>query len=298
MPKTIVCLANGTWSERASGHATNVVLLCDMLGDTDKTRQVVKYDNGVGTGVFRLTGGALGVGLSANVRELYHFVAENYEPGDRVALFGFSCGAFTVRSLAGMIGTCGILKAPTDASVSAVFKAFKSRRRTDDLTFDTHGPQSRTAVHVIGVWDTVGALGVPFELPNRLNPWSHHFHDTSLSCHVPFAFQALAVDETRKVFAPTRWTNVPVPSQVVEQVWFVGAHSNVGGGLESRDLSDISLKWMCDKLQQHPAQVHFKPGEPAGLAPDEKGPIHQSRSGFYRLWPVHHRKIPDGAPVH
>lgn len=269
-----------------------------MLDDTYKTHQVVKYADGVGTGVFRLTGGALGVGLSANVRELYHFVAENYEPGDRVALFGFSRGAFTVRSLVGMIGTCGILKTPTKDTVAAVFKTFKSRRRTDNLACDTHGPQSRTAVHVIGVWDTVGALGVPFELLNRLNPWSHHFHDTSLSCHVPFAFQALAIDETRKVFAPTRWTNVPVPSRVVEQVWFVGAHSNVGGSLEIRALSDISLKWMCDQLQWRPTQVYFKPGEPAALAPDETCPIDQSRSGFYRLWPVHRRCIPAGAPVH
>lgn len=97
MPKTIVCLANGTWNERALGHDTNVESLCNML-EHDTDRQVAEYADGVGTGVFRLTCGALGVGLSANVRELYHFVAENYEPGDRVALFGFSRAPVTSRS--------------------------------------------------------------------------------------------------------------------------------------------------------------------------------------------------------
>ena len=159
-------------------------------------------------------------------------------------------------------------------------------------------------IYFIGVWDTVGALGIPDYVPgwgllSRVTSrWQElwGFHDTQLSSHVKFAYQALSVDEKRRPFAPTLWTGQPAPGQTVEQVWFAGVHSEVGGGSSDHALSDIALLWMVDRARE--VGLEIKPGRlTAGaldaadvpITPSYAGPIVDSRRGFYKLLPAYHR---------
>lgn len=195
-------------------------------------------------------GGGFGVGLSKNIEDGYRFLLHNYEDGDELFLFGFSRGAYTARSLAGLIRNCGLLKkihadrfpeayqlyrsfdAPPDSAIASQFR--NDYCRQPEITF-------------IGVWDTVGALGIPICFLDQLARKKHEFHDVRLSSHVKYAYQALAIDERRKPFVPAIWQTKPAASQTVEQVWFAGVHSNIGGGYRDTGLSDLSFLWMTEK---------------------------------------------------
>jgi hypothetical protein len=156
------------------------------------------------------------------------------------------------------------------------------------------------------VWDTVGALGIPGlrgPLVERL--WG--FHDTTLGRHVRFAYQALAIDEERSLFQPTLWEQQPdATGQTLQQVWFSGVHSDVGGGYPDASLAEVPLMWMTERARE--CGLSFEPallqrrtraaggvlGEPAeALAPDPLGPLHDSRAGFYRLLPRRRRPLVD-----
>lgn len=218
------------------------------------------YDRGVGTNWYdRVAGGAFGVGLSRKIREGYQFLSDTYEDGDEVFVFGFSRGAYTARSFVGMIRNCGLL--PRGASgngpdSSELLEAYELYRTRDE------GPESERAKHFretkqapvipirfLGVWDTVGALGVPLESFAEFNKQQFEFHDTELSGIVQNAFHAIAVDEHRDPYKVTLWAPVTKLDQTIEQRWFVGAHADVGGGYTSRVLSDITLNWMQTKAQ-------------------------------------------------
>lgn len=220
--------------------------------------QVKWYDAGVGTNWYdRLPGGVFGVGLSQNIRDGYKFLSDTYDPGDHVFVLGFSRGAYTARSLVGMIRNCGLLPkglAGLNANSPQMMDAYNLyRHRGDDP--DSPGARAfraRTGAAVIkvkflGVWDTVGALGIPIEAFNDFNRAEFEFHDTELSGIVENAFHAVAVDEHREPYRVTLWVPKEKPNQVIEQRWFAGAHADVGGGYPSRALSDITLKWMQDK---------------------------------------------------
>jgi uncharacterized protein (DUF2235 family) len=254
------------------------------------------YDKGVGTRgsrVRRIIDGATGRGLSDNMLNAYRFLICNYEPGDEIYLFGFSRGAFTVRSLAGMIRNCGILHRNAADKVGQAFGIYSSRR------FDTHPRMVEATmfrktysvcdlipIKFMGVWDTVGALGNPLML-NGIFTKRHSFHDHKLSSKVEHAYHAVAIDEKRRHFQAALWEKDPADThQTMEQVWFIGVHSNVGGGYTTTGLSDIALEWMADKA------------ESAGLALDGlsyntdylQEPA-DSRTGFYKLVPPYYRKI-------
>jgi uncharacterized protein (DUF2235 family) len=220
---------------------------------------------GTGNGLDHWLGGALGAGLEAHLYEAYRFLVANYAPGDEIYLFGFSRGAFTARSLAGLVRNAGILSRSHIDQYDNAIALY--RRRADDPKSTTarehrerYAIEPFTPVHFIGVWDTVGALGIPHPAFTR----KYEFHDTELSGAVHHAYHALAIDEHRKPYAATLWTNKPkrlyeYPGdgiaqqdalQVIEQVWFPGAHSDVGGGYGSRhtpNLSDLTLDWMMTK---------------------------------------------------
>jgi hypothetical protein len=160
-------------------------------------------------------------------------------------------------------------------------------------------------IYFIGVWDTVGALGIPTDLPGwewlsrRLHGWETlwGFHDTRLSSHVKYAYHALAIDETREAFKPTLWTQDPdAAGQTLEQVWFSGVHTEVGGGSNNSALSDISLLWMIEKGKA--CGLEFKPdfltpggsdGADGRVAPNYGGPIVNSRHGFWAAQHPYHR---------
>jgi hypothetical protein len=218
------------------------------------------------TGVLRQgrRGGAFGAGLSRNVLDAYRFLVHTYEPGDRLYLFGFSRGAFTARSLAGLIRNCGIPRpehADRIGEAWALYRSRASRPTSVAATLFRRAYSYETEIRFIGVWDTVGALGIP-ALPgprpfrwlvNRFNRrWS--FHDTELSSWVNGAFHALAIDEQRSAFAPTLWHQQPgafAKGQELKQVWFAGVHTDVGGGYPDSGLSDITLHWMVDHARAY-----------------------------------------------
>lgn len=212
------------------------------------------YDEGVGTGntVDQAIGGAVGLGLGANVQQAYRFLALNYEIGDRILMFGFSRGAFTVRSLAALVTLVGLLRKGDLDQMPKVWDYYRAKpddRRVDFL--DARWIEERRPdIDFVGVWDTVGALGIPGNLLGRIGRRRHEFHDVALGPKIKRAYHALAIDEHRSSFTPSIWdTKRTDCGQDVQQVWFVGAHSNVGGGYPDPVLSDQAFLWMVTKAR-------------------------------------------------
>jgi uncharacterized protein (DUF2235 family) len=256
MPKNIVFCADGTWDhpgESADGLPadTNVYKFFKALRQS--ATQTPCYDDGVGadgTPIDRLLGGAIGAELFGKIKDGYTAIARAYQDGDRIFLFGFSRGAYTVRSLAGMIAICG-LPGPgrfTDAATEEAFAAYRAgvQRRPLLDAFAARYDSRDVSIAVLGVWDTVGALGIPGGVFAGLDERLYGFLDTSLHADVEAAYHALAIDERRRPFVPTLWTTF-APGQEVEQVWFAGVHGDVGGGYAETGLSDITLGWMIAK---------------------------------------------------
>ena len=298
MKRLVVC-SDGTWNRADQAYhgqpcPTNVIKLSSRLANRDAAGvlQVISYDQGVGTGnaVDRFTGGAFGVGLADNILDAYRFLVANYEAGDEIYLFGFSRGAYTARSVAGMVRKCGILDR---RSVGKYHEAVALYRRRDDSADGDAARRFRaqhaingevpTPIRMIGVWDTVGALGIPLRGMRWLTRQDEQFHDVQLSRSVEFACHALAIEEHRKPFLPTLWQKRDGSQQRVEQVWFAGAHSDVGGGYAERGLSDIVLAWMIERATA--AGLAFDEGAMAArpLAPDPAMAAHDSRAWYYRL---------------
>ena len=301
--KHIVVCCDGTWNtpdhlDRGRVSPSNVVktALAVAAVRSDGTPQIVHYDRGVGTGMLdHLRGGAFGFGLSANILEAYRFLARRFEPGDALFLFGFSRGAYTARSLAGLIRNCGVPKTPSPDLIKTAYALY---RRRDDASHP-RGIEARlfrrmhaheTRIRCIGVWDTVGALGIPgggFRWLNRR--WA--FHDVDLSSTVDNAFQALAADEERKVFVPSLWRRQPGSNgQRLEQVWFAGAHSNIGGGYADPGLSDVAFLWMKQRAEECGLDFDAAVVRDA-TRPDPLGELRDSSVGVYRFLPRRRRPI-------
>ncbi len=255
MKRLVIC-CDGTWNRPDSAHVTNIEKIARTVhtdaNRTDKVHQLVFYLSGVGVGyrIDRVLGGAFGLGLFTNVLAGYRFLASNYEPGDEIFIFGFSRGAYTARSLGGMIGKVGLLT--RRALVAEKLPEAVGRYKQQDPTSGKYGQSAEefkrdfchqdTRVRFLGVFDTVGALGVPGALRKR-----HQFHDVTLSGIVECARHAIAVDEPRMKFEPCLWDAVAggtVDDPRVRQVWFEGCHSDVGGGYADTGLSDTALLWM------------------------------------------------------
>ncbi len=319
MGKRLVVCCDGTWNtpdQLSSGRPapTNVTKLALAVSPHDDAgiEQRTFYHPGVGTrSGEKLRGGLFGFGLSQDVRDAYRFLVTHFEPGDEIFFFGFSRGAFTARSTAGFVRNCGILQPDEADRVDEAYALYRSRTahpRGVQAQLFRHSFSTETRIRFIGVWDTVGALGVPLSGSRFLNFINrrYQFHDTALSTTVDAAYQALAIDEKRKPFRPAVWTKQPssVP-QDVEQVWFAGVHCNVGGGYADHALSDIALLWMVERASRNglavdPEKLMAGPfagdaGDPGAPAPDPLGTLDESRTGIYRLIPAWKRPI--GAAV-
>jgi uncharacterized protein (DUF2235 family) len=318
--RVVVC-CDGTWNEPDAAAPTNVARVAMGVAPADDTgtRQLLYYHPGVGTRRSeRVSGGMFGYGLSRNVRDCYRYIVDTYQPGDQLYFFGFSRGAYTARSTVGLINNCGILRPEHRDRLDDAYRLYKSR---DPLTH----PRARQGqlfrrsyswddadidIRFVGVWDTVGALGVPIDglpIPRVLKrQWC--FHDATLNDHVRYACQALAIDEKRGPFKPALWAKKPdaPKDQIVEQVWFAGDHCDVGGGHPAPQLSEIPLLWMVEHARGRGLAFkpdHFEPRdrEPVGprnetadedaVAPDPLGEIHDSRKHFYRLLPSNERRL-------
>ncbi|WP_242435763.1 DUF2235 domain-containing protein [Streptomyces sp. Root369] len=318
MAKRLVICCDGTWNLADQPSKTNVakVALAVRRRSAVGMEQRVYYHSGVGTNRReRLRGAAFGVGLSRNVLDAYRFLIHTYEPGDTLYLFGFSRGAFTARSLAGLVHNCGILRPEQAYRIDEAWALYRSRvdKPTSVAATLFRGAYAyETEIRFVGVWDTVGSLGIPVPAPGFLQPlvdrFNHRwaFHDTTLSKSVNGAFQALAVDEERSAFPPTLWRQDEdaAKGQELRQVWFSGVHTAVGGGEKDSGLSDITLLWMVRQAARY--DLEFDPcvlseQGPDAMVPDEcidfavqpnpMGPWDPSRKGFFRLFKPLHRPI-------
>lgn len=272
--RLVVC-TDGTWNDPAKDEPTNVYKIARAVQRTgeDGSPQVVYYHAGVGTGtdiVDRVIGGATGLGISKNIRDAYNFLMLNYQPDDQIFLFGFSRGAYTARSLAGLIRNAGILRPERGHLFRDAYELYRNRDRDAhpdapaSLRFRADNAYPDARIHFIGVWDTVGSLGVPLTFGPTLRKligapfgkkFLYEFHDVGLSSFVDHAYHAVAIDEKREPFRPTLWTVKPdsprAAGQSFEQRWFRGVHSNVGGGYAAAGLSDAALLWMAEAASRH-----------------------------------------------
>ena len=295
MKRLIVC-CDGTWQKLSSDYPTNVVKIAQAIkhqasGDIP---QIIFYDEGVGTGddlVDRIFGGAFGWGIDQNIQDAYRFLCLNYDQGDQIYLNGFSRGAYTVRSLAGLIYCSGLLHRHKIRETPTAYNLYRARdihpEHPDAIRF-----RQKNAVHLenntpvpitfLGCWDTVGSLGIPDLVPwlpvNRWINEKYKFHDTTLSPIIQNARHAVAIDEMRKVFDVTPMVKSSKNiAQNLRQVWFPGDHSCVGGGIEEQSgLSDGALKWMIDES-----------GVTDGINPNPKIAFDNKLQEIFKLTGVH-----------
>ena len=301
MSKNIVFCADGTWNHPHSpvlveDADTNVYKLYKTLAVTPS--QITFYDDGVGsdgTPIDRLLGGAIGLGLFQKIKDGYTAIAHVYEEGDGIFIFGFSRGAYTARSLAGMIAVCGLPTKNFDQKmVDVAFQAYRDKSQRDGLLASLANYSLFDAkITMIGVWDTVGALGIPGEL-FTFDDKTYSFLDTSLHHNVLHAYHALSIDERRSEFQPTLWTSAPASGQTLEQVWFAGVHCDVGGGYGETGLSDITLAWMLNKAVTHGLQVINAKYQSI----EAKHALDQVHESWTPVWGFPQRRvIPDSATI-
>ncbi|WP_433463418.1 DUF2235 domain-containing protein [Spirillospora sp. CA-128828] len=296
MRHLIMC-CDGTWNTPEMESVTNVRRLYNALDHTDEDghRQLSCYQPGVGTLRNRLLGGAFGLGLSDNVMDAYRWLVGEYRPGDRIWLFGFSRGAYTARSLAGMISSCGLIdttgtgEATVREKIRHVYDhGYRERgtgrrwRRGLAFRYDPDD-RERIPVHFVGVWDTVGSLGIPDYLGwlNLLDPSrGHDFHDLRLNPYIKHARHAVAMDERRAPYVPALWAEPFTPGQDVKQVWFPGSHKDVGGGHLRTGLSNGALQWMIDEVRGGELPLGFRKTMVDQIRPDPLDVLHDDDRGM------------------
>jgi uncharacterized protein (DUF2235 family) len=274
MPKNIVVCCDGTGNE-ISANLSNVLKLYRIVLKND--RQAVFYDPGIGTlsssdawSRFRSNAKQIfwlmtGYGLDQNILDAYSFLIDTYEDGDQVYLFGFSRGAYTIRAVAGFMYLIGLLDRNQKHLCGYALTAYK--RAAEEGQFDIGWrferimSTGRVPIRFMGVWDTVSSIIVP--RPDRLYiPSRQRLPYTATNPLVQVFRHAIAIDERRRMFRINRWTEPqeynPNPfgnaeRQDVKQAWFVGVHSDVGGGYseEESGLAKLPLKWMIDEAKEH-----------------------------------------------
>lgn len=293
MPKKLIVLMDGTWNtpheypETDGDCSTNVAILDGLITPRDQSgmEQRKHYISGVGTNWYdRLRGGAFGVGLSDKIKEGYEFLSRNHQPGDSIYIFGFSRGAYSARSLVGLIRNSGLLNPGHVDLIDEAYSLYRTRDQGADsanaIAFREKHSRA-TEIHFLGVWDTVGALGIPLDSFDWFNREYYQFHDTELSGIVRNAFHAVAVDEHREDYTAALWDPKFKPNQTVEQVWFSGAHANVGGGYANNSLSDLPLAWMIDKARG--CELAVNDPVPSPGSPDIVDSYGQFMAGAYKL---------------
>jgi uncharacterized protein (DUF2235 family) len=307
MKRLIVC-CDGTWQSLVSKYPSNVVKIAQAIapiGD-DGVPQIVFYNEGVGTGgdlLDTIGGGIFGWGLDRAIQHAYQFLCLNYEVGDRIYLFGFSRGAYTVRSLAGLIYNVGLLNRPHIRKTPEAYQFYQDRSEDTKPS----SPQAKAFrdrysqevdINFLGCWDTVGALGIPDQIPffpldNILNK-KYEFHDTRINRRIECARHAVAIDEKRKAFYVTPMLKSDrSDNQDLKQVWFPGGHGCVGGGTEAtRQLSDAALKWMLDEAIKTGLSCKFEPIE-GGIVLDPNIPFEDAPTGLFAPIETRIRQLSD-----
>lgn len=318
MARNIGIFSDGTGQAGGANpiNWTNVYRLFMATREADPAGQICFYDPGLGSnpdegeirGPFRrfkdLLAQATGYGITDNIIDCYAALLCAYRPGDRIFLFGFSRGAYTVRSLGGVLSLCGVpggfadvtrwdgfseaikveeVRALATSAVKDVYMIEDAAARAEAAVAfrQRHGTQP-APLFFVGVWDTVRALGFPGigSLPGR-----HKFHDAILNRQVAHGRHVLAIDENRQVFAPELWDEREAPQGQIRQVWFAGVHTDIGGGYGLQmGLSDLSLGWMVAEAQAIAHPLIVEPGLIAELRPDALGRQHDERKTSWLPW--------------
>ena len=322
MGKNIILFADGTGNKGGYTPDSNVYKMYNAIEIHNTTvPQYTFYDNGIGTSTnkyWRAITGAVGIGIKRNIVDLYTFLALHYVAGDKVFLFGFSRGAATIRAFCGFIAAVGLVngKDLNDADLKDytknAFKAYENHRldsqRAKDFYQHRHS-HGIIDIHFVGVWDTVSALGFPKrtdkmgislnilnlvfsgleKLSNKI--WPHQFYQYGLTDNIQFAHQALAIDDERTAFWPHVWDETGRAPDTVEQVWFSGMHSNVGGGYERQGMANVALHWMM--LRAEKQGITLKPGVRDQAHEDSNihGRLYNSRDGWAIYYRYHPRNI-------
>ena len=305
--KRLALYLDGTWNEVSDN--TNIWRFRALFSpkSADGCEQRAYYSAGLGTQFGeKIRGGLFGDGIDQAITSAYEWLIDNYADGDEIFIFGFSRGAYTARSLSGFISKCGLLQSGAPLGVNQLFKRY--RRSGENTIWHLKDEQSQgkadfsfeedwllkfsqaVPVKFVGVFDTVGALGVPFPGFHRLFGSAYEFLNTGLRQTNEFAFHAMAIDEHRKEFAPTLWSNQgatnakPRPIERTEQRWFIGAHANVGGGCFNDPLAQLPFNWLARKAES--LGLSFRPGFDAETNA-ANAPISDSYAefmwGLYRL---------------
>jgi uncharacterized protein (DUF2235 family) len=299
MKRIIIC-ADGTWNLRdqidedsGKRHPTNVTKVARAVRTRDRhgIDQVVFYHDGIGTRgpLDKITGGAFGTGMEENVRNLYRSIVYNFEPGDELFFFGFSRGAFTVRTLAGFMHRVGLIQKDDDYYLPEIYACYENNNGPGSPEWQkafrkVAGTRPCPAIKFIGVWDTVGALGAPGligKIAAVFNGNKYVHHDVQLNEAIENAFHALALDEHRKPFAPTLWTRPNGWSGNLEQAWFPGVHCNVGGGYSPDGLANEALHWIVEKAESF--GLEFDSTYLAPFLPCFNSKRHESMTFKFRL---------------
>lgn len=293
MANIVIC-ADGTWNrpeeDIEKDFPTNVLKLSRAINPSvNGVKQHVFYDWGLGSYHNSLSAGATGRGIHKNILDGYRYIVQNYNTDDKIFLFGFSRGAYTVRALCGLINNCGILKRPDARLVSEAWRIYKNplpknhpNGEASNVFRNTYCHISRK-VHFVGVWDTVGALGIPFSIMGLFEKHDE-FYDTKMGSNVSIARHALSIDEQREDFEPTIWN----PNSVVnlKQIWFSGVHSDIGGSYPPDKntgirASDTPLAWMLDEAIN--SGLEIEPHIKESLTDGTQGKLHKSRNHVYRF---------------
>ncbi|WNC70059.1 DUF2235 domain-containing protein [Thalassotalea nanhaiensis] len=312
MKRLIICF-DGTWNnpeqeENGVTTPTNVYRLKNCISATANSSEVTQkvfYHPGVGGEEIGLIdeflGGALGIGINRHISSAYHWLGLNYREGDEVFLFGFSRGAFSARSLAGFLGKGlvnlqGISAEESWHRVETAFNSGYKDKMPQNQWAKNHWSffhdKGAIPITFLGVWDTVGALGIPDDLEiinlfDRKDSWQ--FHDTKLADHIEHARHAMAMDEKRSSFTVTRWSNVKEHNDAVE-LWFPGVHSDVGGGYQDSDLSNGALKWMIKQSKSF--GLEFRQDIDQLIIDNPIGVLHNSFKGVFSKLRSRPRNIP------
>ena len=257
-PWTHIIIVDGTQSRLDEGFETNAGLLFKLLKESQPAKTTkLWYDPGIqGHGLWNWVTIASGLGLNKVIQNAYAQLCSKFLPGDKIYLFGFSRGAYAVRSLAGLINKIGIVR-QKDAISRNLSKAFflyeEDRHDNEARAFCDAFCEEHVEIEMIGVWDTVKALGLPYPVLTRLAPMATEFHNDMIASPVKNGFHALAMHETRAAYAPVLWHRDPGWTGHLEQVWFRGAHSDIGGHVGpygfARPLANIPLVWMLEKCE-------------------------------------------------
>ena len=312
--KRIVICYDGTWNALSKPEeVTNVVRVAQAiksLSSDGVTQQLVYYHEGVGNGgpIDRLLGGVFGAGLRDSVKRGLAFLALNWDPeepgnpiADEIYIFGFSRGAYSARALAGVIGAIrGIPRQSSFDQLETVWNYYRGsaeqrkdrRGEIDDLIYPMPA-EKKPIIKCVGVWDTVGRYGIPSglgfgALARQATSWTRGFRDNMIGDHIEVGLHAMAIDEWRRSFSATAWVTDKEENHRpgVEQVWFAGAHSNVGGGYRRSGLSDLTLIWMIARVGEltdlefdnEYIQTHFWPCAACSLYRSNRGPLGGVRS--------------------